>query len=183
MKPAHAHPKRTLHVILQGRASSLSRQSDWFGVQEPCAWYHRQGLWVDHHTSAPGSLRPLFFSYIIHYMTVRVCFQPRNSLCCWSNGMWCCRATGLGFVCFVVLSPRVFSANRVDLGLFFFCSQMFPFSLITLYRSRSGWHGNASSGLFGLSDATWDSPGRSGRSRLGEGGGEDDIVVAWCIFT
>ena len=29
-------------------------------------------------------------------------------------------ATGLGFVCFVVINPRVFSANRVDLGFFLF---------------------------------------------------------------
>ena len=29
-------------------------------------------------------------------------------------------ATGLGFVCFVVLNPRVLSANRVDFGFFLF---------------------------------------------------------------
>ena len=29
-------------------------------------------------------------------------------------------ATGLGFVCFVVLNPRMLSANRVDLGFFLF---------------------------------------------------------------
>ena len=29
------------------------------------------------------------------------------------------KATGLGFVCFVVLSTRVLSANRIDLGFFF----------------------------------------------------------------
>ena len=42
----------------------------------------------------------------------------------WSDGMRCCRATGLGFVCFVVINPRVLSANRVDLG--FFCFINFP---------------------------------------------------------
>ena len=35
-------------------------------------------------------------------------------------------ATGLGFVCFVVINPRVLSANRVDLGFFSFIN--FPIS-------------------------------------------------------
>ena len=33
-------------------------------------------------------------------------------------GCGAAEATGLGFVCFVVLNPCVFSANRVDLGFF-----------------------------------------------------------------
>ena len=40
-------------------------------------------------------------------------------------GCGAAEATGLGFVCFVVISPRVLSANRVDLG-FFFCFTNFP---------------------------------------------------------
>ena len=34
-------------------------------------------------------------------------------------GIGAVEATGLGFVCFVVINPRVLSANRVDLGFFF----------------------------------------------------------------
>ena len=36
----------------------------------------------------------------------------------WGEGE--AETTGLSFVCFVVINPRVLSANRVDLG-FFFC--------------------------------------------------------------
>ena len=32
-------------------------------------------------------------------------------------GCGAAEATGLGFVCFVVINPRVLSANRVDFGL------------------------------------------------------------------
>ena len=35
-------------------------------------------------------------------------------------GCGAAEATGLGFVCFVVINPRVLSANKVDLGSFFF---------------------------------------------------------------
>ena len=34
-------------------------------------------------------------------------------------GCGAAEAIGLGFVCFVVINPRVLSANRVDFGLFF----------------------------------------------------------------
>ena len=39
----------------------------------------------------------------------------------WSALGWCgaAEATGLGFVRFVVINPRVLSANRIDLGFFF----------------------------------------------------------------
>ena len=39
-------------------------------------------------------------------------------------GCGAAEATGLGFVCFVVLNPHVLSANRVDLG--FSCFIKFP---------------------------------------------------------
>ena len=40
-----------------------------------------------------------------------------------------CEATGLGFVCFVVVNPCVLSANRVVFGLlFFFCFISFLFT-------------------------------------------------------
>ena len=42
-------------------------------------------------------------------------------------GCGAAEATGLGFVCFVVISPCVLSANRVDLG--FFCFINFPILL------------------------------------------------------
>ena len=43
-------------------------------------------------------------------------------------------ATGLGVVCFVVINPRVLSANRVDFG--FFCLINFPILLhLTLQAS------------------------------------------------
>ena len=35
-------------------------------------------------------------------------------------------ASGLGFVCFVVINPHVLSANRVDFGLFCFVSFNLP---------------------------------------------------------
>ena len=35
-------------------------------------------------------------------------------------GCGAAEATGLGFVCFVVINPRVLSANSVDLGFFLF---------------------------------------------------------------
>ena len=35
-------------------------------------------------------------------------------------GFGAVEATGLGFVCFVVVNPRVLSANRIDFGLFMF---------------------------------------------------------------
>ena len=35
-------------------------------------------------------------------------------------GCGAAEATGLGFVCFVVINPPVLSANRVDFGLFCF---------------------------------------------------------------
>ena len=34
-------------------------------------------------------------------------------------GCGAAEATGLGFVCFVVINPRVLSTDRVDFGLFF----------------------------------------------------------------
>ena len=34
-------------------------------------------------------------------------------------GFGAAEATGLGFVCFVVINPRVLLSNRVDFGLFF----------------------------------------------------------------
>ena len=48
-------------------------------------------------------------------------------LCVWGGGVIVVlgvyyhtsgEATGLGFVCFVVINPRVLSANSVDLGFF-----------------------------------------------------------------
>ena len=45
-------------------------------------------------------------------------------------------ATGLGFVCLVVLNPRVLSANRVDFE-FFFCFINIPI----LYTGVMGWPG------------------------------------------
>ena len=35
-------------------------------------------------------------------------------------GCGAAEATGLGFVCFIVLNPRILSANGVDLGFFCF---------------------------------------------------------------
>ena len=41
-------------------------------------------------------------------------------------------ATGLGFVCFVVINPRVLSANGVDLGFFYFFHQsIFSYAGVT----------------------------------------------------
>ena len=57
-------------------------------------------------------------------------FKAENSKCCIMlppppppagvMGCGAAEATGLGFVCFVVLNPRVLSANRVDFGLCLF---------------------------------------------------------------
>ena len=41
-------------------------------------------------------------------------------------GCGAAEATGLGFVCFAIVNPRVLSANRVDLGLFFRFFQILP---------------------------------------------------------
>ena len=43
-------------------------------------------------------------------------------------GCGAAEATGLGFVCFVVINPRVLSANS-DLGFFFICFINIPFCL------------------------------------------------------
>ena len=45
----------------------------------------------------------------------------------WVMGCGAAEATGLGFVCFVVINPCVLSANRVD--LVFFCFINFPILL------------------------------------------------------
>ena len=47
-------------------------------------------------------------------------------------GSGAAEATGLGFVCFVVINHRVLLANRVDFGLFLF----HKFSNVTLHPSR-----------------------------------------------
>ena len=44
----------------------------------------------------------------------------------WSDGCGAAEATGLGFVCFVVINPCVLSANSVDLD--FFVSLIVPIS-------------------------------------------------------
>ena len=41
------------------------------------------------------------------------------SLCAGVMGCGAAEATGLGFICFVVINPRVLSANIVDFGPFF----------------------------------------------------------------
>ena len=48
--------------------------------------------------------------------------------------MRCWEATDLGFVCFVVINPRVLVANRVDFGLFW---EIFSSILKNLSLSRS----------------------------------------------
>ena len=40
-------------------------------------------------------------------------------------GCGAAEATGMGFVCFVAINPCVLSANRVDLGLFYFINFQF----------------------------------------------------------
>ena len=39
---------------------------------------------------------------------------------------WSADATGLGFVCFVVINPRLLLANKVDLGSFFLFRNLLP---------------------------------------------------------
>ena len=57
-------------------------------------------------------------------------------------GCGAAEATGLGFVCFVVINPPVLSANIVDLG--FFCFIEFPLFDRAVVRVSS----KAGSGLF-----------------------------------
>ena len=57
-------------------------------------------------------------------VSIYILYHP-HPLVRWSEGCGAAEATGLGFVCFVVLNPRVLSANRVDLG-FFFLLLLFP---------------------------------------------------------
>ena len=59
--------------------------------------------------------------------------------CLWGIGCGATEATGLGFVCFVVINPCVLSANRVDLGFFLFhkFSNFTPLGPPTAQQSRS----------------------------------------------
>ena len=50
-------------------------------------------------------------------------------------GFGAAEATSLGFVCFVVINPRVFSANRVDLGFFCFIIFQFYWIMFVLFFS------------------------------------------------
>ena len=60
------------------------------------------------------------------HVTVHSYSDGNITVCIWGCMASCghlilpSQATGLGFVCFVVINPRVFSANRVYFGLFCF---------------------------------------------------------------
>ena len=54
------------------------------------------------------------------------------------HGMRCCRNDWPGFVCFVVIKPRVLSANRVDFG-FFFCFINIPILSPTQRTANLSW--------------------------------------------
>ena len=87
-----------------------------------------------------------------------------------SLGSGAAEATGLGFVCFVVLNPRVLSANRVDLGLFLF----HKFSIFTPHRWRArGWR-RPSSRAFSLPLSP---------TLPGSGGGLIGLLKESAIFT
>ena len=60
----------------------------------------------------------------IFFIEISFVFTPPR----WSDGRCGAEeATGMGFVCFVVINPCVLSANRVDFG--FFCFINFPILL------------------------------------------------------
>ena len=78
-------------------------------------------------TSLPPGFGLFFFSNIFQFYpsTFTPIFFIKISFALLPMGCGAAESTCLGFVCFVVINPRLLSTNRVDLG--FFVSYIFKF--------------------------------------------------------
>ena len=95
-----------------------------------CLTYHPLSRWALFDTVSVCVIRVLFLSFVLSQGFVLSFVLSQGSLL-FSNQeqsfippLRTAEATGLDFVWFVVLNPRVLSANRADFGLFYFFKQI-----------------------------------------------------------